>query len=220
MGSIWREHARRSYHVGPSICGWNESWQGCSVSRREANCFQEPVKIFTFLYLDYLWSGWHEETVHRQCAAFPFSEGRTWWRRLSSRRHLVPESSRYVGNIWVGLCHDATVRIEWQLVDIANASYHKVSVSVYDTLGNDSVGKWPISGLNLTTHATDRIYVKPFTAFVQLALTWAAVSTMPMSLWCFQLRTISLRFWSSNQNYQHWRWLSTLTQSHPKASSC
>lgn len=30
---------------------------------------------------------------------------------------------------------------EWQLVDIANASYQKVSVSLYDTLGNDSVGE-------------------------------------------------------------------------------
>lgn len=43
---------------------------------------------------------------------------------------------------------------------------------------------------------------------------------MLMSLCCFLLRTIFLRFWSSNQNYQHWRWLSTLTRSHPKASSC
>jgi len=31
--------------------------------------------------------------------------------------------------------------LEWQLIDIAVASYQKVSVSLYDTLGSDSVGE-------------------------------------------------------------------------------
>ena len=35
-----------------------------------------------------------------------------------------------------------SVDLEWQLVDIANASYQKVSVSLYDTFGDDSVGEW------------------------------------------------------------------------------
>jgi hypothetical protein len=30
--------------------------------------------------------------------------------------------------------------LEWQIVDIACSSYRKVSVSIYDTLGKDSVG--------------------------------------------------------------------------------
>lgn len=30
--------------------------------------------------------------------------------------------------------------IEWQIVDIACQTYQKVSVSLYDTLGKDSVG--------------------------------------------------------------------------------
>lgn len=34
--------------------------------------------------------------------------------------------------------------LEWQLIDIAVASYQKVSVSLYDTLGSDSVGEWDI----------------------------------------------------------------------------
>lgn len=35
------------------------------------------------------------------------------------------------------LMHDA----EWQVIDIALQSYDKVSVSLYDTLGQDSVGQ-------------------------------------------------------------------------------
>lgn len=31
---------------------------------------------------------------------------------------------------------------EWQIIDIALQSYNKVSVSLYDTLGKDSVGKY------------------------------------------------------------------------------
>lgn len=32
-------------------------------------------------------------------------------------------------------------RLEWQIVDIAAQSYNKVTVSLYDTVGNDSVGE-------------------------------------------------------------------------------
>lgn len=33
--------------------------------------------------------------------------------------------------------------VEWQILDIAMQTYDKVSVSLYDTLGKDSVGKPP-----------------------------------------------------------------------------
>lgn len=32
---------------------------------------------------------------------------------------------------------------EWQILDIAMQTYNKVSVSLYDTLGKDAVGKIP-----------------------------------------------------------------------------
>jgi long-chain acyl-CoA synthetase len=47
------------------------------------------------------------------------------------------------------LCPDADPSdLEWQLIDIAAASYQKVSVSLYDTLGTDSVGEWTLNNLS------------------------------------------------------------------------
>ena len=46
-------------------------------------------------------------------------------------------------HIFLILCSDTdSSNLEWQLIDIAAASYQKVSVSLYDTLGSDSVGEW------------------------------------------------------------------------------
>lgn len=48
---------------------------------------------------------------------------------------------------------------EWQIIDIALQSYDKVSVSLYDTLGKDSVGMVLFNCPNISLTHTPRIHV-------------------------------------------------------------
>ena len=48
-----------------------------------------------------------------------------------------PGTSVLRSHYWLGIY----ILAEWQIINIALESYNKVSVSLYDTLGNDSVGQ-------------------------------------------------------------------------------
>lgn len=75
-------------------------------------------------------------------------------------------------------------RVEWQIVDIALQTYQKVSVSLYDTLGKDSVGKCTFPApVNPNAYAGGSIHVFPFilSSFYRLtAINFNLVLSMPI----------------------------------------
>ncbi|KAF9458659.1 hypothetical protein BDZ94DRAFT_1270171 [Collybia nuda] len=90
-------------------------------------------------------------------------------------------------------------RPEWQVVDIALQSYDKVSVSLYDTLGKDSVGKYRINHAHLTVifstvdHIPTLLKLAPHVPMLKLIVCLDELSA--------EARTI-LKEWSATQNVQ------------------
>ena len=76
---------------------------------------------------------------------------------------------------------------EWQLIDIAVASYQMVSVSLYDTLSDDSVGEWKTEYFqckNLTCYQNICKIISMFNRQVDTQTVKNAALTMRISLWC------------------------------------